>query len=145
VSTDLNSLAPSSHHGEPVLNPRYPVTSRPATTIPGPSTTTSSPANHATPAELESMRVRIQQLEDQLSRATLKTHHTPVPALDPRLESNIESENAIKTTTSTMGGTFYVRQESRMVGRSQAISRTVLHKTRLFGQSHWVNGLAFVS
>ncbi|KAF2656356.1 hypothetical protein K491DRAFT_704075 [Lophiostoma macrostomum CBS 122681] len=137
-SADFDSLNTLSHQGQSILNPGHPVTIRPAATIPDILTTSSSPSNHASPAELVSMRKRIQQLEDQLSRASLRTHHTHLPSLDLRPDSKIES------STSTMGGTFYVRQESRMVGRSQAISRTVLHKTRLFGQSHWVNGLAFL-
>ena len=88
------------------------------------------------------MRDRIRQLEEQLSRSSLTTDYTPVLS---KTFNSPKTGDDIETSTSTMGGTFYVRQESRLVGHAHAISRTVLHKTRLFGQSHWVNGLAFVS
>ncbi|TAQ89958.1 hypothetical protein B7494_g1693 [Chlorociboria aeruginascens] len=36
-------------------------------------------------------------------------------------------------------GTFSV--ENRLSGQAEAIPRSVMHKNRLFGQSHWINGL----
>lgn len=54
-----------------------------------------------------------------------------------------------ETTAAGLGGTFYVHydQETETDGRPpQRIPRGVSHKTRLFGQSHWVSPtLALVS
>lgn len=80
------------------------------------------------------MKSRIRQLEEQLSKATQMSTQSPVPT----------SNSNIETTTSSIAGTFYVH-ESRLLGKAQVISRSVMHKTRLFGQSHWINGVALVS
>jgi hypothetical protein len=81
------------------------------------------------------MKSRIRQLEEQLSKATQTSPQSPVLPLISHIE----------TTTSRLAGTFYIHHESGLVGQAQAISRSVMHKTRLFGQSHWVNGAALVS
>ncbi|KAI2464597.1 putative C6 transcription factor [Annulohypoxylon bovei var. microspora] len=99
------------------------------------SKTSSSPVA-STPAsqELESLRSRVKQLEEQLS----KTNQTPSrsPVLDP--DYNIE------TITSRISGTFYIHHDDNLNGQSQAISRSVTHKTRVFGQSHWITGFTLV-
>ncbi|KAF2276998.1 uncharacterized protein EI97DRAFT_466557 [Westerdykella ornata] len=86
-------------------------------------------------AELLRLKLRIQDLEEQLSK------------LGPRpVNSALESPNSnIQTLNSTIGGTFHVHCEGSSLGQQQAIARSVTHKTRLFGQSHWaVNGLLLV-
>lgn len=73
------------------------------------------------------MKSKIRQLEEQLNRATAR------PVQPPASNSHIE------TSTSSIGGTFHVHRENRSLGQRQVISRSVTHKARTFGQSHWVN------
>ncbi|KAA8646044.1 fungal specific transcription factor domain-containing protein [Aspergillus tanneri] len=85
----------------------------------------------------ESMRLmlRIGQLEEQLCRSTLRHIQSPASA------SNLN----IETTSSSLGGTFHVLKESGSDGQPQTIARSVTHKSRLFGQSHWgVNGVLLI-
>ena len=77
------------------------------------------------------MRSRIRQLEEQLSKATLRPTESPV---------SISNSN-IETTTSCIGGTFYLHREN---AQPQAITRGITHKTRQFGQSHWINVIVLV-
>ena len=97
----------------------------------------STPMSQPSTQDAESMRLklRIQQLEDQLSKSSLKPIQFPVSTPN----SNIE------TTSSRLGGTFHIHCESGSFGEPQAIARSITHKTRLFGQSHWfVNGVLLV-
>ena len=80
------------------------------------------------------MKRRIRELEEQLSEATQMSTQSPVPT----------SNSNVETTTSRVAGTFYVH-ESRSFDQPQAITRSVTHKTRLFGQSHWINGVIQIS
>lgn len=77
------------------------------------------------------MKSRIRHLEEQLSQATLKS-------IQPA-GSNSNTE----IVTSGICGTAAVYRESR--GSSQPIPRSVTHKKRMFGQSHWINGAVLVS
>lgn len=101
------------------------------------SSSASAPAlaSPASAQDVEGMAGRIKQLEEQLSKAQRLTQ-----SLASTPNSNIE------TTTSSLGGTFHLHRESRALGLSQVITRSVTHKTRMFGQSHWINPLfTFVS
>lgn len=79
--------------------------------------------------EFEAMRARINQLEEQLSRSSQRTH---------------------KATNSTLHnslmGTFHLRQESHSPNApdTDAVSQSVAHKGRVFGQSHWLNAIVQV-
>ncbi|RHZ58376.1 fungal specific transcription factor domain-containing protein [Aspergillus thermomutatus] len=95
------------------------VSSAPGTTSSRASTVTSQTSAQ----EVESLRTRIRELEEQLSRAA---HAIQPSASTP--DSNIE------TTSSRLSGIFHVHRE---VG--QVKTRSVTHKRRLFGQSHWYN------
>lgn len=72
------------------------------------------------------LKLRIKELEEQLSNATLAPVKSPV--VPPRLN--------IETTTSHIGGTYHVHCE-RLPGQNESVARGVTHKSRLFGQSHW--------
>ncbi|EED20220.1 conserved hypothetical protein [Talaromyces stipitatus ATCC 10500] len=76
----------------------------------------------------ESMRLklRIKELEEQLSKASLKPTSKPVET--PRL--------SIETLVSRLGGTYHVHCE-KLAGQTETIARGITHKSRLFGQSHW--------
>ncbi|KAI2617484.1 putative C6 transcription factor [Hypoxylon sp. NC1633] len=97
-------------------------------------TTESTRTSHQSSLDLEYLRSRVRQLEEQLSRANRGSSQSsaPTPA------SNIE------TISSKISGTFYIHHEDGSNGQSQAISRSVTHKTRVFGQSHWITGLSLI-
>lgn len=82
------------------------------------------------------MQRRITQLEDQLSTTTRTISQPPVSL--PNLD--------IETTISSIGGVCHIQHERHSVGPAEAsVTRTTMHKSRWFGQSHWINGVAVVS
>lgn len=93
-----------------------------------------TPASQSSSREVETLRIKIKQLEEQLSRATRKSVGLSAPS--PNYN--------ISTTTSHIAGTFHVQGEVPADGRTPTISRSIMHKTRVFGQSHWMNGVAQV-
>ncbi|PGH04424.1 hypothetical protein AJ79_07080 [Helicocarpus griseus UAMH5409] len=103
---------------------------------PSNSTPASTSASQSFTTEVNSLKNKVKELEEQLQKATGRTAHscaeTPTSTSTPNIE----------TTSSTLAGTFSVHRENRLLGEAQAISRGVLHKSRLFGQSHWINGVA---
>ncbi|KAI1101418.1 putative C6 transcription factor [Jackrogersella minutella] len=98
------------------------------------STTTSTLASQSSSQEVEFLRNRVRQLEEQLSKTKQITSRSPISNSD----SNIE------TITSRISGTFYIHHDDHLTGQPQAISRCVTHKTRVFGQSHWITGFPLV-
>jgi hypothetical protein len=99
------------------------ISSDPSSTIITCSTSASTLASQPSAWDVESLKNRIRQLEEQLARAT------PVSTQSPALTSYSD----------LTGGTFHVHRESRF--GAQATSRSIMYKTRLFGQSHWSTGL----
>jgi hypothetical protein len=85
-----------------------------------------SPASNA---EVESIRGAIKDLEEQLQEVTRRSEapaHTDLEGI----------------TSKFAGGPFYShREKNQEPNRPRGASRSVWHKTRLFGQSHWVNGI----
>jgi hypothetical protein len=98
------------------------------------STSASTPASQRSDHDVESMKTKIRELEHQLSKVTYKSAQSPVQM----------SDSTINTTESSMAGTFHIHTESSVFGQVQFISRSVFHKNRLFGQSHWCNGVILV-
>ncbi|KAJ6022722.1 hypothetical protein N7460_013117 [Penicillium canescens] len=96
----------------------------------------STPSSHSCAREVESLRSKIRELEEQLSKAA----GTPTQSTAPTPTSDIE------VTTSQLAGTFHVHNENLPSnhGQSQAISRTFWHKTRLYGQSHWIGAISLL-
>ncbi|PKS11291.1 hypothetical protein jhhlp_003053 [Lomentospora prolificans] len=76
------------------------------------------------------MKHRIKQLEQALSLANAKP---TTAACEPGADSH--------STTSFLAGTFHVQHEGRLFGSADVTSRSVMHKSRLFGRSHWINGV----
>lgn len=99
------------------------------------STAPSTPASNLAAVEIESLRCRIKQLEDRLSKGTHENTFLNAPS------PNVD----IRKTTSQIAGTFYTQREAPTASHAPIISRSIMHKTRLFGQSHWMNGVAQVS
>ena len=101
------------------------------------STATSTPPSHSSAQDAESLelKLRIQDLEEQLSKLASKP-------FNPSLEN---PNPTFQTLNSTISGTFHVQCEGSSPSQQPAIARSVTHKTRLFGQSHWaVNGVLLV-
>ncbi|KAH6989638.1 hypothetical protein BKA56DRAFT_476854 [Ilyonectria sp. MPI-CAGE-AT-0026] len=102
----------------------------------GPSSTnTSSPAGPTLSHDVEYLRNRIRQLEDELPKT--KIHSAQTPSLTP------SSTTSIETQTSRLAGTFHIHRNT-LFGQANVFSRGIMHKTRMFGQSHWINGVALL-
>ncbi|KAK8007756.1 hypothetical protein PG989_001746 [Apiospora arundinis] len=121
-----NSASRSS--SRPTIPP-YGVDSR---TVSSSAPTTPPSTSGPDEANLEQMKLRIKHLEEQLATVVLKPDRSPVPI----------ANSQIQTTSSRFGGTFHVHCGNDPSNQSHGIARSVSHKNRLFGQSHWaVNGV----
>lgn len=109
----------------------YPSSSHVAT-----SASESDLASQPSAQDAESLKSQIRQLEEQLSAVTPPSIQSPASTANP---------NNIDAITSSMGGTFYVHHEVHACGKPQATPCGVSRKTRLFGKSHWMNGVSLVS
>ncbi|RSM02445.1 hypothetical protein CEP52_007913 [Fusarium oligoseptatum] len=99
-----------------------------ATSLEPPQASTSTLSTPPSSQDVEALRFKIRQLEDQV----LKAHQGSSQSVVSTPTSNIE------TTSSRIGGTFHFHSENRIFGRALPITRGISHKTRLFGQSHFV-------
>lgn len=82
------------------------------------------------------MKLMIKHLQEQLARASHQHLATPVCTENPDIE----------IATSSIGGTFHIQGGMHLLGACDHFSsRSVMHKTRLFGQSHWCHEAALVS
>ncbi|KAE9363170.1 putative C6 transcription factor [Stipitochalara longipes BDJ] len=92
-------------------------------------TKASSLASQPSAWDVELMRNKIRQLEEQLAIATPMSTQSPISA----------PNSTIETITSRFGGTFHIHHESRSLIQPETITRSVTHKNRQFGRSHWIN------
>jgi hypothetical protein len=90
-----------------------------------------------TSIELESMRSRLMELEEQLSRTTGSLPHT-VSAPASSIAAPSPAPTNTMHITSGLAGPIDVLQDSR--SHNYPIARGIAHKNRVFGQSHWMNG-----
>lgn len=94
-----------------------------------PISTQSSPTSRSSQEnEAKRLRLRIRELEDQLSRVSMESSSSSPHAT---ISSSIE------TTTSKLGGVFHVQCDTPIDNGGPMIARSMMHKTRMFGQSHW--------
>ncbi|KAF5592353.1 hypothetical protein FPCIR_5674 [Fusarium pseudocircinatum] len=94
------------------------------------STGAPTPVSQSSVQELDMLRNRVRQLEGQLSSTTA----TP-------LQSHVSTPaSTLQTSTSRLGGTFHLHSQRQHVG-ALATPRAISHKSRFFGQSHFVCGL----
>ncbi|KAK7414546.1 hypothetical protein QQX98_006573 [Neonectria punicea] len=107
--------------------------SRPKSSQPS-STVTSPPTDLPSTQDVEHLRSRIRQLEAELAKVSQKPTQAPALASRPNLDSEPTAPRSL--------GPFRRHGESRLFGEVHILSRSVMHKTRLFGQSHWVHGTA---
>jgi len=89
-------------------------------------------ASNVANLDVGALQIRIKHLEEQLSKATQST--TPP-------KSTSRQGTAINATYLS---NIQHRHESRLFGSTHIISRGVMHKNRLYGQSHWGNGIVHV-
>ncbi|KAI0385597.1 putative C6 transcription factor [Hypomontagnella monticulosa] len=106
-------------------------TSNPSPKAPS-SRTTSTRASQQSSQDVETLKVKIRQLEERLSRTNQTLSRSPAPS----------SNSNIEVISTGISGTFYVHHEDQLAGQPQGIDRHVSHKSRFFGQSHWITGFA---
>jgi hypothetical protein len=92
----------------------------------------STPASKPSDGDVALMKNRIRDLERQLSQATGNTNKTNTPA-------------SLTIGTRDLPEASQDRIENGLFGAPRMLGRTVLHKSRQFGQSHWINGISVVS
>ncbi|ATY62601.1 C6 transcription [Cordyceps militaris] len=125
-------ILPSPRHGQVG-------TARPSSgSLHASPTSTQSPtdAGHAHEDEATRLRLRIRELEDQLSRVSMEgSSASPLTTVS----------SSIETSSSQLGGVFHVQCETPMGNEGPVIARSMMHKTRLFGQTHWcVTGVLLI-
>ncbi|KAF4450392.1 hypothetical protein F53441_6516 [Fusarium austroafricanum] len=91
------------------------------------STGVPTPLSQSSSQELESLKNKVRQLEDQLSATTVSP-------------SQLTPTSNVETSISHLGGTFHMHSQGRPSG-PLTIPRAVSHKTRFFGQSHIFCGM----
>lgn len=94
-----------------------------------------TPASNSSGRDVDILKAKIKHLEDQLSAATQRASSS-IPST-PRWDS--------MTDASQIAGGFHVRREAPLAGLEPTVSRTIMHKTRVVGQSHWMLGVGMVS
>lgn len=123
------ALDPSSTTGRGTTDP-----SLSSASIVSGSTVPSTPGSLPSTGEIELLRLKIKQLEEQLSKATqiVAASEASSPSFDTR------------TTNSHLTGAIHVRREHLGPGQAANTTSTIMHKGRFFGQTHWVHGAAEV-
>ncbi|RAH85809.1 hypothetical protein BO86DRAFT_445652 [Aspergillus japonicus CBS 114.51] len=116
-------------------------TSRTASSVPSPhsaahttaSTKASTVASPQSDPNVEALKDRVRQLEQRLAETVAK------PAIQPPPVAPIPE---VVTAGSTLTGLFHLHHENDPARPAVAITRSIMHKSRLFGQSFWINGMA---
>ncbi|CRL26687.1 Fungal transcriptional regulatory protein, N-terminal [Penicillium camemberti] len=121
-----NFVAPSP------INYRSAISSGPSRTVTTSSTSPSTPNSHSSTHEIEMLKSKIRQLENQLDKSTKSSTETcaPTPVSD------------IETTHSHLAGTFHIHNASLPSNQGQMVRRSFIHKKRFFGQSHWISSMS---
>ncbi|KAH6851061.1 hypothetical protein B0I37DRAFT_397140 [Chaetomium sp. MPI-CAGE-AT-0009] len=137
VTPSTGGLSTEANHTEPLnAEPSRPTGSDPVT-----SSTKyticdrafgSSYASHATDPRLTSGRA----VPEQAMSAGTSSADTPV--------STFTKNSRVETKTINFAGNFYFHSEHRLPGH-RAVTSSVTHKTRYFGQSHWVNAVGLLN
>ncbi|VUC26379.1 unnamed protein product [Clonostachys rosea] len=95
--------------------------------------------------DVDTMRSRIAQLEDQLSQLRYKTSASSSTVFTTNNSTTSPEENQEATApgrASRRRASGAYELENEIFGQALFTSRSVMHKKRLFGQSHWANSLA---
>ncbi|KAH8689996.1 hypothetical protein BGW36DRAFT_401452 [Talaromyces proteolyticus] len=125
-----------------VFSNNYSSTSRPSTIVTHAPSSLLAPSSVPTPPsqisaqDVEFMQNRIKKLEDKLSKISpASSGPSSVSPLVPTPNSTID------TVTSCIGGVFHFHHETHLQGQAPVLNHSVMHKSRWFGQSHWITGL----
>ncbi|KAJ5798503.1 uncharacterized protein N7503_007799 [Penicillium pulvis] len=94
------------------------------------STAPNTPTSQSSAREAELLN-KIKQLETQLAKAGVEPGASIGPS--PIWDSSVDAPQ--------IAGTFHVNREAPSEGKAPTIVRTIMHKTRIFGQSHWIHGV----
>ncbi|KAF7623754.1 hypothetical protein F9C07_5260 [Aspergillus flavus] len=94
--------------------------------IVGGSTDATTPRSQASVADVEALKSRIKNLEEQLSKAN---------------QGPVQSSNSTYAPPLRVMNSPLCEVDSHLFGETQVITRSVVHKSRMFGQSHWINGV----
>ncbi|KAI1084576.1 hypothetical protein F5B20DRAFT_591586 [Whalleya microplaca] len=113
---------------------RSTVSSHPPSSLVAGPTNVSSVATQPSPRDAEAIQGKAKQLEEDVPKAVPR----PVRSHFSTPGSNVE------TTTSHLGGILFIHHEGNLEDQPQAIARSVTHKTRLFGQTHWMNIVSLI-
>ncbi|KAK3990678.1 hypothetical protein QBC44DRAFT_349633 [Cladorrhinum sp. PSN332] len=70
--------------------------------------------------------------------------NTATPAIASVTSSSTPAPASHFETTSTFAGSIQFQTENVQIGNPQTVTRSVSHKTRLFGQSHWINAVSLI-
>lgn len=97
------------------------------------STGPDTPTSQSSAREAE-LLIKIKQLETQLSKVGARPAVSAGPS--PIWDSTEDAPH--------IAGTFHVNREAPSEGKAPSIVRTIMHKTRIFGQSHWIHGVTQV-
>jgi hypothetical protein len=129
----VGPLTPSS--GISSAAPRHCDPSRPTTTAPADSTAESTvdPQSPGQYVPLERSRGALQQAASSAASPA----NTPV--------STFTRNSPVETKTLHFAGNFHLHTEHRQDSQPHAVTRSVTHKTRMFGQSHWVTSISLVT
>jgi len=97
------------------------------------STAPNTPTSQSSAREAELLN-KIKQLENQLAKVGVRSATSVAPS--PIWDSTEDAPH--------LAGTFHVNREAPSEGKAPTIVRMIMHKTRVFGQSHWIHGVTQV-
>lgn len=121
------SSNPASSHHDPCLH----LTAAPTNPTSNPTVDSRSPGGHDRPTESGTAP------EQGGVSSTSSSVNTPV--------STFTKNSRVETSTRNIAGSFHFHAEHRAANQPQAVIRSATHKTRLLGQSHWINTVGLVS
>lgn len=81
--------------------------------------------------DVESLKNRIKELEVQLQQVKKS------PAASQPWTANFTSN--VEAGTTSIGGSFFIHHGNPALGQHPIVNRSISHKKRMFGQSHWMN------
>lgn len=137
TNTDLHELEKRTH-----ITDRFSRQNSPAT-VQSPTNASTTTTSTSSSLLKESAPTQIADRPSQSLRITSKATVRTKPKATQEVPSY--TAESIEVSNSNWAGTFHVQHETRESGKRLALRSSILHKTRLFGQSHWFNGTSSVS
>jgi hypothetical protein len=107
-----------------------------------------TPEGSSASRDVELMRIQVAYLEDKISQ--LNRRDTPAPSehvgtLEENRRGQHEHIELFAGTANNGRPDRLEHADNELFGSAQYTSKSMMHKQRLFGQSHWVNGIGLVS